>query len=158
MWRETTRHERNLTIFREELDAFLPQRILDFHVHVFPDGITHDGSPVDIAGHPVSHYDLDDLARDLGELYPGRDVSAVCFGMPAADHDRALNNAYLADGCDADRFCALRLFDPNEPDPGTIRQDLIDGGFFGIKPYLNYVRKPDPSNSHYADLGQLQHE
>ena len=33
-WKETTRQERNLRIFREELDEFLPERILDFHVHI----------------------------------------------------------------------------------------------------------------------------
>ena len=34
MWRETPKHERNLKIFREEIDDFLPEKILDFHVHL----------------------------------------------------------------------------------------------------------------------------
>ena len=35
MWQETTVHERNRKIFEEEIDPWLPERILDFHVHVF---------------------------------------------------------------------------------------------------------------------------
>ena len=35
MWRETTKHERNMRIWQEELDEFVPKKVLDFHVHVF---------------------------------------------------------------------------------------------------------------------------
>jgi len=46
MWKQTTKIERNLKIFKEELDDFLPSKILDFHVHIcskdaVPDGINY---------------------------------------------------------------------------------------------------------------------
>ena len=69
MWRETTKHERNRRIFLEELDAFLPKRILDFHVHLFNAETIPKGEKYDCAGHPVSQYGLEELARDLAELY-----------------------------------------------------------------------------------------
>jgi hypothetical protein len=145
MWRETTKHERNLRIFEEELDGFLPRRILDFHVHVFPPGVLPEGELCSCAGHPIAQYDLRDLARDMQEVYPGRETSAVCFGMPNPAYDRTRNNDYVAEQCDRLRFFPLRLFDPIEDTPERLREDLVAGRFLGLKPYLDYVRKPDPN-------------
>ncbi|MCX5757351.1 MAG: amidohydrolase family protein [Candidatus Hydrogenedentes bacterium] len=145
MWRETTKHERNRRIFDEELDGFLPKRILDFHVHVFPAATLPPGGPFSCAGHSMPRYDIEDLCNDLAEVYPGRETAAVCFGIPHPVYDHASNNAYLRDACDGRRFFAFRLFDPVEDTPDTLWADLRAGRFLGIKPYPDYVRKPDVS-------------
>jgi len=144
VWRETAKHERNMKIFREELDGFLPGKILDFHVHVWPEGVLPKGEVFSCAGHPITKYDFDDLVRDLGETYPGRETAAVCFGLPDISYDREANNRYVAGGCNRKRFFAFRLFDPNEADRKAVRKSIIDGAFMGLKPYHNYVRKADP--------------
>ncbi len=142
-WKETTIHERNRKIFAEELDAFLPDAILDFHVHVFNAGVVPDGEPFSCAGHPIDRYDLQELAGDLDAAYPGRASKAVCFGFPEVGYDRRKNNEYLAAACDSQQFFALRLFDPVEDEPAGVKKDLESGRFRGIKPYPNYVRKAD---------------
>lgn len=141
MWRETTKHERNLKIFREELDDFLPPKILDFHVHVFNRGVVPDGKICSLGGHPSDRYDFEDLAQDLKEIYPGRETFAVCFGFPDANYDRKANDDYVAQHTDRKRFFPFRLFDPNETDRSAVRHDLEAKRFWGLKPYLNYVRK-----------------
>lgn len=143
MWRETTKHERNGRIFREELDDFLPEKILDFHVHVYNEGVVPEGEEYCCAGHTLNAYPLEELARDLDELYPGRETSAVCFGMPHVGYDQRRNDAYLAESCDRRRFFPLRLFDPRSDTPEDLERDLGSGRFLGLKPYLDYVRKPD---------------
>ena len=148
MWRETTKQERNARIFAEELDGFLPEKILDFHVHVFNEGVVPAGEPYPCAGNPIMTYDFGDLCQDLPELYPGRETSAVCFGTPHVGYDQARNDEYIAQGCDRERFFGLRLFDPLNDTPEGVRRDLTEKGFYGIKPYLNYVRK--------ADLNQVE--
>ena len=90
MWRETTKHERNLAIWRDELDEFVPDRVLDFHVHVFNEASVPAGQAFDCGGHPIRQYPFDDLSTDLAELYPGRETSAVCFGIPFVDYDKAV--------------------------------------------------------------------
>jgi hypothetical protein len=151
MWRETTQHERNLKLFREELDSFLPERILDFHVHIFNDGVIPKGKTFSCAGHPITKYDFDDLKRDLVEVYPGRETCAVCFGLPNIDYDRALNDRYIAEHCDRKQFFPFRLVDPHE-DPAAARRDMVEGGFLGIKPYLDYVRKQDPNEVEVIEM------
>jgi len=146
MWRETTKHERNRRIFEEEFEDFLPERVLDFHVHVMNEGVVPRGQTYPCAGHPITAYDLDDLAQDLDELYPGRETSAVCFGSPHVAYDQQRNDAYVATACDKKRFFPLRLFDPLTDTPEALEADLGGGRFLGLKPYLDYVRKPDPND------------
>lgn len=141
MWRETAKHERNRRIFREEFDSWLPERILDFHVHVLNEAAARGQKPWTPGGHAVKKYDFADLREDLAGLYPKRRTFAVCFGSPYRDYDLASNNRYVARGCDNKRFFAFRLIDPNE-DPAIVRQELLSGAYLGVKPYLNYVRKP----------------
>lgn len=146
MWRETTKHERNLTIFNEEFADFLPGRILDFHVHVFNDNVVPKDQVYSCAGHPLLKYDLNDLNEDLAGLYPGRETMAVCFGSPDNAYNQKRNDDYLAQCADNKRIFSLRLFDPINDTPEGLRKDLEDGRFLGLKPYLNYVRKPNPND------------
>lgn len=143
MWKETTEHERNRRIFEEELDPFLPAEILDFHTHVFPRGAVPAGETFSCGGHPISSYDLAELAADLDRVYPGRTSSAVCFGLPFPRYDRAGTDSYLARECDRRRFFPLRLLDPLEDTPEALERDLSSGRFLGVKPYPDFVRKPD---------------
>lgn len=142
-WKETTRYERNRIIFAAEFDSFLPDAILDFHVHVFPCGVVPAGDSFSCSGHPIERYDLDELNCDLLETYPRRKVSAVCFGFPSPDYDLKENNDYLAERCDRERFFPLRLFDPCNDLADRVAEDLHSKRFLGLKPYPDYVRKSD---------------
>ncbi|MBI4556242.1 MAG: amidohydrolase family protein [Candidatus Hydrogenedentes bacterium] len=152
MWKETTKHERNLKIFREEFEGFLPERILDFHVHVFNEGVTAPDKPVSAGGNPIAKYDLNDLSRDLLEVYPGRESMAVCFGFPEPSYDEHRNNDYLAGACDNRRFFAFRLFNPNVDTAADIESDLGSGRFLGLKPYPDYVGKADVHSVEIRDM------
>ena len=143
MWQRTDQHGPNMTIFQEEFDDFLPAKILDFHVHVFNPGILPNGESYSCAGHPLLKYDLEDLKRDLAGMYPGRETAAVCFGMPHVSYRRSENNNYIVTACDCKQFFPLRLLDPVNDTPDSLREDLAEGRFLGLKPYLNYVRKSD---------------
>jgi len=151
-WKETTKQERNLKIFREEFDDFLPKKILDFHVHVFPEEIMppdHEGWSA--GGNRIRSYTLDELRQDCADLYPGRDCAAVCFGTPHREMDSVINNEYVARECDHKQFFPLRLIRPEE-NPDEVRKDIIERRFLGLKPYLNYVDKPDPNDVEIVDM------
>jgi len=152
MWRETTKHTRNMRIFREEFDQFLPSRVLDFHVHILNEGVLPEGEQYCCAGHAITRYDLDDLDQDLAEVYPGRQTSAVCFGMPHIGYDQQRNDNYVAAHCDRKRFFPFRLFDPATDTEETLTADLNGGRFLGLKPYLDYVRKADPNEVEIPEM------
>jgi len=152
MWRETTQHERNRRIFEEELDDFLPEKILDFHVHIVNEGVVPAGQNYCAGGHAIATYDFADLKQDLPLIYPRRATFAVCFGSPSLAHDMARNNDYVAAHADHKRFFPLRLFDPTEPDHGAVRRDILANRFLGLKPYLDYVRKADRNQVEVAEM------
>lgn len=152
MWRETTKHERNRRIFEEELDGFLPERILDFHIHILPEGVLPEGDVFHSGGPAITSYTYEDLAQDLAEAYPGRETSAVCFGLPRPDGDWARNNAYVAEGSDNQRFYGLRLLDPHRDDAETLRADLASRRFLGVKPYPDYARNADVSETQIPEM------
>lgn len=152
MWRETTKHERNLKLYNEELRDFLPEKILDFHVHVFNEGVVPAGKAFSCGGHDITRYDYNDLAQDLDESMPGIETSAVCFGLPFPDHDLELNNRFVGEGADHRRFFPLRLFDPFRDTPESVTRDLDNLKFLGLKPYPNYARKPDVNDAQIDEM------
>lgn len=140
MWKETTQHPRNLNIFQDELEAFLPEKILDFHVHCYDARIP----PQEITFNTVEklpQYLVRELAQDAAALYPGRSFAAVCFGFPNEDVDIAQNNAYIRETCDGRHFFPFRLIRPDES-ADQVDRDLTEEPWRGVKPYLNFVAKP----------------
>lgn len=141
MWKETTKQRRNFKIFKEEFESFLPARILDFHVHVFPkETISPEHEKFSCAGHEIMQYTLEELKRDLVDTYPRRNCYALCFGMPEKEYNIHSNNEYLAKYSDHRQFFPLRLLRP-EDDPQTVAQEIEEKNFLGFKPYPNYVNK-----------------
>ncbi len=152
MWKETAQQERNKIIFEEELDNFLPDTILDFHVHVFHRETIPNQEAFSCAGHPIHEYTLDELAGDLHDVYPNRKSLAVCFGFPDIHFERRKNNEYLAEQCDRQQFFPLRLFDPLNDNPDSLEKELTEKKFLGLKPYPDYVRKPDVKDVEIHDM------
>lgn len=143
IWREPEQLARDQKIFAEELDDFLPAKILDFHVHVCNEGFCDPAEPFNCAGQPLTKYDYADLRHDMQLLLPGREFFAVCFGNPDPRFDFQANNECLRRESDHQQFFPLKVFDPNTESPETLRQDLASGDFLGLKPYHRFVRKED---------------
>ncbi len=152
MWKETTKYERNLRIFKEEFEDFLPSRILDFHVHVFPRNAVPPGCEKYLSsGGEVTQYTIEELKQDLAELYPKRECYAICFGIPYKELNAYNNNEYVAKSCDRKHFFPLRLLRPEE-DPKVVTEDIRKKEFLGFKPYFSYVNKPDVNDVEINDM------
>jgi len=138
-WKETTSSEHNRIIYEREIRDFLPDAILDFHVHVFNRETLPDGFPgVPVPGGMVQGYTTEELLKDMELVYPGKRCSAVVFGMPEKDFDHLSNNRYVAEQCDGKRLFPFRLLRPEEQ-PEAVLQDVLAQRYYGLKPYLNYV-------------------
>jgi len=129
-------------VWREELDAFLPRRIFDFHGHVYlkshaPSKTEESRDP----SHPsvVEEYPHQAFAAVESRLWPGRDVKALVFGTVAADVDLDATNAYAAEAAHTHGWHALMVPSMTD-DADTILAKVRDGGFLGLKPYFSFVR------------------
>jgi uncharacterized protein len=150
-WRSEEFREKSARIFKEEFEAFLPERIVDFHVHLFGEGTCGEGKPLDSAGHALWKYDTSEFERDVKTFLPGRRVKAVCFGLPEPKYDWKRNNAYVASVA-GESYVPLRLFHPTEDTPEGLREDLLKGRFKGLKPYPDFARPLSPSKATIAEM------
>jgi hypothetical protein len=139
MWKETTEKSRNLQIFNKEISDFVPEKVLDFHVHVFKEScLPENDAGVELPGTRIRNYTIPELKEDMRKIYPGRECSAVVFGFPDREYDDDDNNRYVSEYSDHNNTFPLRLVRPEE-DPSRLEADLKNMNFFGVKPYLNYV-------------------
>lgn len=151
-WRSTSERDYNQHIFREELDAFLPAKIFDAHVHVAPPGSFPSDAPYCCAGVPIHSYSYEELASDLELAFPGRHTAALCFGFPDPNRDHERDNTYLGGSADFQRFFPLRLLDPRHDDDALVNADLDRYRFLGFKPYPDYARPDDIPNAEIPEM------
>ena len=88
-------------VWREEMDPFLPERIFDFHGHVYlrehkpppnPDAKPNPSSPK-----VVDEYPHEVFAEVESRLWPGRTVKAMVFGTVSVGIDFDGINAYASE-------------------------------------------------------------
>lgn len=127
-------------IYEEELRDFLPEKILDVHTHVWLDELRDDKTAGDETDRAVLWPSLvanDNSLEDLQETYrlmlPGKDVKALMFtGGGASD----ANNEYVAQCTKASGWPALYYSSPDQT-ADEVEAKLREGGFLGLKSYLN---------------------
>lgn len=138
-------------VYEEELRDFLPPRIIDVHTHVWLEHFLK--KPKDELDRLVKWPDMvakDNSFEDLIETYklmfPGKEVTPICFSTVAKGEDFDLLNGYVAENAPRYGFPAL-LFTPPEWSGATMEEKIRKGGFLGIKVYLNlapdYIPAPE---------------
>jgi len=151
-WREPEQKERDCKIFAEELDDFVPGKVLDFHVHTFNEAGTHFGkTPSNYGGQTLNAYLVEDFFKDQATAFPGRELKLVHFGLVQPQYDIPPVNAYNEQS-DPSRCFPLRVFDPRNDTPEGVDADLARGKFHGLKPYPNLG---NPENVNEATIEQM---
>ena len=135
-------------IYEEELRDFLPDNILDVHTHVYLDGLRDDKTLIPAAEKRVVTWpDLvarDNSIEDLQETYrlmfPGKDVHSLMFTN--AESSEA-NNRYVAECARRTGWPALYFSRP-EQTADEVEQKIREGGFLGVKSYLDMAPRYIP--------------
>jgi uncharacterized protein len=128
-------------IYREELDGFLPDRLIDAHTHVYR---AEDGSHgADVFQRVVSwpsRVAKDDPVEDLQETYrlmfPGRHVTPLMFTSVFEGDDMDVLNGYVASRAASTGYPALLYAHPSW-DGASLERKITAGGFRGVKVYLD---------------------
>lgn len=134
---EVTDYDRK--IYEEELKDFLPHKMIDIHTHlklkelmvdlpkpknkrtvVWPT-LVADTSPIE------------DLQETYRLMFPGKEVSALCF-TTAAPYDQ--QNAYVAEATAREGWAGLYFSLPTQSGE-ELEQRIREGGFLGTKCYLS---------------------
>jgi len=126
-------------VWEEELRDFLPDKIIDIHTHVYKREFFDPPKPsAHVTVRWPSLVAKDDPIEDLQEtyrlLFPGKDVKALMFISGRTGQDK--NNAYLAQASRDTGWPALYYSRP-EQSADEVEKMIREGGFLGVKSYLN---------------------
>ena len=140
---EVTANDRR--IYEEELKDFLPDKIFDVHCHI---ALQEHKKPAPLAPGEkkrtvtwpslvAKQNSIEDLQETYELFFPGKQCKALVFSD--AGHGAEINN-YVSDASRRSGFPALYYSHPNES-AEVIEQKIREGGFLGLKSYLDLSPK-----------------
>lgn len=138
-------------IYENELRDFLPDRIIDIHSHVWEKQLktglaeTH-ARTVQWPALVAKDNPIEDLLESYELMFPGKTVTPLIFSSvrPEDDFD-ALNEQIRESARKAN--CPALLYSHPKWSPEDLERRIIEGGFVGIKSYLDlapeYLRREE---------------
>lgn len=121
-------------------DGFVPRRVFDIHTHLVRGSDFSEANRPQFVD-PDTVLGTQALREGLEAWLPGRELRALCFGVPARGIDRAAVNAWIAAECAAEQsWKALLLAGPKDH-PEEVAKALESGGFAGIKVYHLFAER-----------------
>ena len=125
-------------VYEEELAPFLPEHLVDVHTHIWKKEFDpHVAAKGCVAWTKMvaEECTLEDLLQTFRDLFPGRTVKPVLMADPTVDLDRA--NAYARES-GARAGLPVLYCTRGEMPAETLEKAVVEGGFAGLKPYLNH--------------------
>ncbi|MBR5192661.1 MAG: amidohydrolase family protein [Clostridia bacterium] len=122
-------------VYEEEIDGFLPKNFIDCHTHVYTvDSKKVKKGPVYWPSRVAVDNSIEDIIQTYKDLFPNQKVVPVIFGTPGGI--LPLTNAYCSEKSKEYGYPALFIPHFNDS-PEFVEEQVIKGGFQGLKPYLN---------------------
>lgn len=137
--------------YEENLKDFLPEKMIDIHTHVWLDSNRtvrtkgEDRGLVTWTSLVAKDNSGDDLAETYKLMFPDKEVTPLIFSSIRVGENFDIHNDYCAE-------CSKRLGQPalyySAPwmDPDTLEKKILEGGFLGIKAYLDHSPAYIPSD------------
>lgn len=135
----------DLPFYRREIAPMLPDKILDFHTHIWlaanwkaaPWATRRKGGKYMVT---TERYPPEALLADGRGCFPDREYHAVCFGYPVPVVDWETDTAYVAGAARRHRHLFPLVLGGRALGITRARytQALATGGFYGFKVFLNW--------------------
>jgi uncharacterized protein len=136
---EVTPYDRE--IYRNQLDQFLPDRIIDMHTHVWLERLrgrerTDSGRTASWPYKVARENSGDDMEETYRLMFPGKKVTPLIFSSAQRGDNLDALNAYAAQVSKEKKFPAL-IYTPPWWSGEELERRIREGGFFGSKVYLS---------------------
>jgi len=135
----------DLPIYQREIEPILPPTFFDFHTHAwrrtdFSEPLSAESRESASLVFVTDHFPFPGLQDAFRRLFPGKSVECLSFGFPFPEMDVERNNQHIAEASRAGPgMSGLMLVRP-EHGADYVRQQVVAGGFVGLKPYWAFVR------------------
>ncbi len=125
--------------YREKLQSFLPDRIIDVHTHVWLRGFREappTGRAVTWPLRVAAQNPVEDLIETYELLLPGKSVQPLMFSfVESHEDDFEAANAYVSHAAREQGFAGLVFASP-QWSAETLEREIREGAFLGAKVYL----------------------
>lgn len=137
-------------VYEEELKDFLPEKIFDVHCHINlekhkPVEVIKPGEKKRTVTWPslvAKQNSIEDLQETYRLFFPGKECTALMFSNCGPGDDV---NEYVSESSKSSGFPALYYSHPNQS-AEEIERRIREGGFLGLKSYLDLAPKYLPGN------------
>ena len=137
------------TFYAERLADFLPRRMIDVHTHVWLKRFQKESAPeargAKWPARVAAENSIEDLLDSYRLLFPQQEVTPLIFGFPSRSIDLEQTNAYTGQAALEQRLPGLLVTTPEWTAEEVVRR-VREGGFLGLKPYLDFAPADIPSN------------
>lgn len=148
-------------IYEQELQAFLPSKIFDSHVHLFDQTCWKPGTelPPKSCYHKFGGvFTLEQYREWTSNILPDQTCHLNSFGHPSLDSDLEASAVYTGGIADNERVFGMALVSPHDP-IDEVRQRVESNRLIGYKPYLAFVDWKDSPDVTIHDMlspGQMR--
>ena len=146
--------ENDKRIYETELRDFLPQKMIDIHCHVWRNQDKDNGyisthetvqRTVSWPGLVAAEDPIEDLEETYRLMFPDKTVTPLFFSTTCKGSMKAMND-YCKAAMKDRGYPALYFSKPTET-PEELEYELITGGWYGVKGYLDlspeYLPEPE---------------
>jgi len=134
--------------YEGRLRAFLPDRILDVHTHVWRKTFRRaapTGRAVTWPLRVAEEHPAEDLLTTYDRLFPDKSVRALIFSfLESHDDDFAGANTYVSQ-CASEHNLPALVFASPQWSADRLEQEIVRGGFLGAKVYLTLAAPSIPA-------------
>ncbi|MHB8277686.1 MAG: amidohydrolase family protein [Candidatus Humimicrobiaceae bacterium] len=142
--------EKDLSMFNQEFNDFLPENLIDSHVHLWKkdflkEEISKDREKVNPFVDPdiVDGFTFGDFKKIAERFFPGKKYSGLFFSLPVREIDLGKANKYISDICVENNCHGLYI---PEPDLRKIPDNFFGDRFVGFKPYPDLIGYDAPED------------
>ncbi len=131
--------------YKNYLEGFLPDKIIDVHTHMYLSCFKKKRDPAKAswAGRIAEENPAEDLIETYEKLFPGKKVLPVTFSSVGPNDDIEAANEYVSQCSRKFNFPSLMYAVPEWP-AEELERRVIAGGFLGCKVYLSFAKKYIP--------------
>jgi predicted TIM-barrel fold metal-dependent hydrolase len=126
-------------VYKEKLRDFLPEKMIDIHTHVWREDLKHNVERDRVVSWPsvvAKENPIEDHLECYKLLFPGKRVTPMIFTNLIDAESADELNAYVSACANKHGLPAL-LFSIPEWSAEEVERKVVQGGFLGIKVYLN---------------------
>lgn len=141
-------------IYENELRGFLPEKILDAHIHIFDESCKVPGtkfSSQNVYQKFGGIFSYEQCLEWAAALMPEQRFHLNCFGHPSFESDLEASADYSGNISDNERCFGMALVSPHDSAKTVIRR-VERNRLIGYKPYLNFVDWKEPRDITIEDM------